>query len=589
MQNRDSIIYQFGLYTINILDRTLRLSGNAVPLTPKAFDVLLLLIQNRGHIVEKSHLLSTIWPDSFVEEGNLTYLISVLRKALGEKASKVRYIETVPKHGYKFIAEVIESKHKDSRRSSIAVLPFKLIGSVKEEEYLGAGIADALITNLSNIRQITVRPTSSILKYTDYSHGLQTIGTELNVDLILDGTIQQSEDRIRVTVQLVDVNIGTCLWADKFDESFTNVFSIQDSISEYIVHSLMLRLTQEEQHLMTKRHTPNIEAYRAYMKGRYYWNKRSEGGLNEGIKYFNIAIKLDSLYARAYSGLADCYNLVSLYSGIAPNESFPKAKEAAIKAIELDGSLAEAYASLAYSQFCHEYNWIESEKRFKRAIDLDPNNARVHQWYSNLLTGLGAFEDALIQIKEAQRLDPSSVHINLVVGWTLHFARQYEKAVEQLKRTLWIDPNYGPTYWVLGLSYTQMGMYKEAMEAFEKMIKQKQFTIAALAGMGNVYAVLRDTVKAVNIINELIDYSKDKYVPAYYIATIYAGLKKEKEAIAWLQRAYEDRSDWLVYLNVDPNYDWLRSNTGFTQIIKQIELSSIHIARLLPITDKNTK
>jgi DNA-binding winged helix-turn-helix (wHTH) protein len=364
MSNRFSRVYEFGSFRLNATEGLLLCDGSPVPLAPKAFAILSVLVEKGGRLVEKSELMEVVWPDTFVEESNLTQNIFTLRKLLGKDAHGRSYIETVSRRGYRFTAEVKELRDEGlptAERSngvalsgggsraltSIAVLPFSLIGEESGDEYLKLGMADALITRLGNIRKLILRPTSAVRKYVSHEQDSIRLGQKLGVDAVLEGTIRRRGEHVRITVQLVSVSGETMLWAERFDEKFTDIFAVEDSISEQVAAALILKLTGDEKRRLTKRYTEDVEAYQAYLKGRYFWNKRTEEEMRKGVKYFRQAIELDPLYALAYAGLADSYNVLGIYNASAPRETFPKAKAAALKALEIDDALAEAHTSLA--------------------------------------------------------------------------------------------------------------------------------------------------------------------------------------------------------------------------------------------------
>ena len=441
MSNRTKHLYRFGPFELDAAKRLLLREGEPVPLTPKVFDTLLVLVENSGQVLEKDELMKKLWPDAVVEENNLNQCISTLRKALQESAGEHRYIVTIPGRGYQFVASVTEPPvdeagptapsgvvdhrwrltrnawivsvlaaasvmvmgylwravwpgrtAREARVRSIAVLPFKSLGLLEGDEYLGLGLADALITRLGNVPGTLVRPTSSVVRYTDPSLDPVAAGRQLKVDSVLDGKIQRSGDRIRLTVQLLRVDDGAPLWADRFDESFTDIFSVQDSISEQVTRALLLRLTAPEKQRVTRRYTANAEAYRAYLKGRYYWSKSTPEGLDKAIEAFQQAIEIDPNYALAYAGLADCYVFGSGL-GRPLRERVPKARAAIEKALKIDDGLAEAYAPQAYIKLSYDWDWEGAERDFKRAIDLNPSYATARQWYAECLSFQGRSED----------------------------------------------------------------------------------------------------------------------------------------------------------------------------------------------------
>jgi DNA-binding winged helix-turn-helix (wHTH) protein/TolB-like protein/Flp pilus assembly protein TadD len=632
--------YEFGEFRIDRLDRVLMKDGRLVPLTPKVFDLLLLLIENHGHVVGKDRLMSEVWPDTFVEEGNLTQNISVLRKALGEK----RYIQTIPRRGYRFVGdirlvgedheEVIIQEHSRSRIlisesdvaesllppaepillpaarrgfftrrnvvplatglmalivvgiiwnssrkaeppvprpqiKTIAVLPFKPLSNEGREEYLELGIADALITRLSNIRQILVRPTSSVRKFAGTSYDPIVAGRELKADAVIDGNIQRLGDRVRINVQLIRISDGSVLWGYHCDDLCTDLFTAQDSISENVAHALTLTLTDVEGQALTKRYTNNPEAYQLYLKGRFYWNKRTEDGIEKGIEHFQLAIEKDPTYALAYVGLADCYAVLQGYSSRSSQEFYPKAEAAARKALELDDTLAEAHASLAFCFLAYDWNLAESEREFRRTIELNPNYATAHQWYGNsLLSVQGRFDEAISEGKQALELDPVSLVINMDLGDIFIYARQYDKAVEQLQKTVEMDPNWYSAHLGLGLAYESKDSFPEAIAEYQKATQLNDDPYA-LAYLGHAYGASGNSESALKVLDQLKEIAKRRNVSAFSFALVYAGLGQRDQAVQWLEQSYQDRAFADVgYIKVDPRFDSLHSDPRFAELLR---------------------
>jgi TolB-like protein/Flp pilus assembly protein TadD len=567
-------MYEFGPYRLDTQERVLKCNGLPVPLTPKVFDTLLVLVQNNGRIVDKDELIRKIWPDTFVEDGSLTRNICVLRKILGENRDGRQYIETFHKHGYRFYATVredLDEKQKEELKT-IAVLPFKPLSPESSDEYLGLGMADALITRLTNINQITVRPTSSVRKYMGVGQDPVEIGKELFVDSVLEGSILRAGDRIRVTVQFISTKEGRPLWAEKFDEKLTNILSVQDSISEQVARSLMLKLSNEEKSQLTKRHTENNEAYQSYLKGRYHWSKRTVEGVKKGLEYFEQAISKDPNYALAYAGLADCYALLSFYLVIPPKDSFPRAISAAQTALEIDDTLAEAHTSLAQAKTCFQWDWEGAEREYKKAITLNPNDATVHHKYSVYLTALGRHDEALMQIGRALELDPLSIIINHAYASAFYYARHYDSALEQLKNTLEMDPKFLHAQISLGHVYLQMGMHKQAIEELQKALSLSGENSSTIASIGCAYAISGNRAEALKILDELESLSERAYVSAFDIALVFASLGDRESAFEWLQKAFEERYFELVALKVAPELDSLRGDERFEELIKKVGL-----------------
>jgi DNA-binding winged helix-turn-helix (wHTH) protein/tetratricopeptide (TPR) repeat protein len=581
--------YEFGLFRLDVAERRLLREGKPVPVAPKVFETLLVLVERPGLLVAKDELMSHLWPDSFVGDAALARNISDLRRALGESTDGQSYIETVPKSGYRFTAGVREIGLEDGelmlqRRTrsrvvveeeierdirSIAVLPFRQLGANEGNEHLGLGLADALITRLSNIHQIAVRPTSAVLKYAASAHDPISAARELKVEAVLDGGIQRSGDRVRVTVQLIGLSAEAALWAGTFDEKFTDLFAVEDSISERVAQSLTFKLTGEEERLLAKRYTENTEAYQLYLKGRYYWNKRTGEGLYKGIEYFEEATRSDPNYALAYAGLADCYSKLGDVgiAAIPPKVAFSKAKLAAERALELDSSLAEAHASMGHLHL-HHYDWLAAEKSVKRAIELSPNYATAHHWYAYVCALTGDPDGAIIQIKRAVELDPVSLIISTDLGELLYFARRFDEAVVQYGKVLEMDPNYFQAHHHLARAYEQKGMYAEAIEEFNRAIAISNCNSDTLASLAHCYAVSGRTREALDLLAQLHRLREDTYVSQYDLALVYLALGEEEKALEWLDNAFEEQSGWMAFLGVDPRLDPLRTKQGFRSLLR---------------------
>jgi TolB-like protein/Flp pilus assembly protein TadD len=581
-------MYEFGLFRLNPSEHLLLCDGHIVALPPKVFDTLLALVENSGRLVEKDQLMSRLWPDTFVEEGTLARNISDLRKALGESTGEQKFIETVPKRGYRFAAAVrrissddatvVVERHVRSRVvveeqidldrgiRSIAVLPFRPLSHEGQDQYLELGIADALITRLSNISQVVVRPTSSVRKYLNLDQDSAQTGRELRVDHVLDGSIQRAGDRIRVTAQLVSVESGRSLWAGKFDERFTDIFGVEDVISEQVANSLVLKLSGEEKRLIARHYTDDAEAHRLYLRGRYYWNKRTRDGYEKGIEHFEQAINLDGSYALAYAGLADCYSMLGRFGLVRPAEIMTKAETAAARALELDDTLAETHASVALAAHIYTWDWANAELHYNRAIALNAHFATAHHWYAVFLAELGRSKEAAAEIQLAQSLDPVSLIIGADAGMIFYLSRDYDRAVEQCRATLDMDPNYFRARMWLGCAFEQKGQYQEAIAEYQtaRALDDSPYVLEWLA---RALATSGNTIEANRLIDELTCPSARVYVDSYYLASVYSALDRKQEAIKWIERAFTERSCWLSRLQVDPIFDGLRSERDFEGVL----------------------
>ncbi len=580
-------VYRFGPFRLDPVRRLLTKGVEPVSLPSKAFDLLLVLLQHGGAALHKAELLEMVWPDARVEEGNLSQTVFVLRKALGERPNEHRYVVTIPGIGYRFVSAVTWDRAADADDASrpardergggsrsgllsLAVLPFTSLGGTAGEEYIELGITDALITKLGSVRGATVRPTTAVLKYHERRTDPLVAASELAVDVVLNGTIQRSADRIRVAVHVISAYDGATLWAGNFDEKLTDLFAVEDSIADQVARALTLTLTEEERQRLARRSTENTQAYHAYLKGRFFWNKRTEAGLRKSIAQFDEAIAHDPDYALAYVGLADAYDLLCAYGALPPREGYPRARQAAERALELDERLAEAHTSLAYATLNFYWDWPAADREFQRALSLNANYPTAHQWYGACLAARGRFEESIAEIEHALQLDPLSLMINADLGWLSFFARQHDRAIDQLRKTIDMDPNFALAYWLLGLNKEQQGLLDEATAEFRKAVSLSEDIPFALASLGHVLGRSGQGDEAVATLDALQRLSTRRYVSPHSIATVYVGLGRTEEAIDWLQRAADERSNWMIFLNVDPVFDPIRQHPRFMRILDRI-------------------
>jgi DNA-binding winged helix-turn-helix (wHTH) protein/TolB-like protein/Tfp pilus assembly protein PilF len=602
--------YEFGRFRLDEKKLRLTREGEIVPLSRKDIESLVVLVRNPGKLLEREELMQAVWGDTVVEDANLTVAISHLRKALETNGDAAEYIETIPRVGYRFVAPVREvreeptslviEKHTLSQTvieedllsgpaegrlslnamfRSIAVLPFKSLGSDEGDNSLGLWMADALITKLSNLKQVIIRPTSAVRKYAGLAHNPIMAAQELMVESVLEGNIQRAGERIRVTVQLVAAHDGATCWSHKFDGKFTDIFSVQDAISEQVMRALMLKLSAEEMQRSRKHHTTSFEAYDAYSKGRFFWDKRSEYGFNKAIEFFKKAIELDPEYALAYAGLADTYIIQGLYDLLPPKPTFLEAKENALKALELDPTLGEAHTSLAAVElFCH-WNFTRAEEGFLRALDLNPNHTIAHLEYADLLSAAGRHEEGISEMRYAQSLDPLNLGLIMNVGDHLSFARHYDEAVEWYQKTLEMEPNFIRAYLRLALTYMRLGNPSEAGAMLESAKALAGGKEEPLAWFAHVYAASGRRAEALRALSQLNLQAEQDYVPAYVFAVIYAALGELDEAFVWLNKACEDRSGWMIFIAVDPVFEALQSDMRFTHLLRGLgDRSTLMIA-----------
>ena len=626
--------YAFGSFLLKPSQHELLHKGQPISLTPKTFDTLVVLVENRGRLLEKEELIRAVWHDTFVEEGNLCVTVSLLRKAFGDEHG---YIQTVSKHGYRFVAEVnvlpaeacaVRQEDpvvipavpkavldrgggtmlslgkfrlpslaavsvvavvggilltsgvwprvraaihptKSLEIRSLAVLPFDTLGAKAGDEYLGLGMADALITKLGSTAKIVTRPTRAIQKYQNTSQDPRTVGREQSVDAVLDGRIQRAGDRVRVTAQLIRVADGIQLWADTFDEEYTNMFAVEDAVSAQVAGSIQLELTGEQKERLARRPTTSNEAYQSYLRGRYFWNERTGGGLKKGLDYFRHAIDLDSTYAEAYAGMADSYAMLGLYTVLPPNEAFPKAKAAAIAALKFDNALAEAHATLGFVHFYYDWDGAAAEKEFATALQENPSYAMAHSWRGFNQAVMGRMSEAITEARLAQAADPLSAIIGTNAAWVYFLARQSDQALGILQKVIEIDPNFPRAHFRLGNIYEHEGQYHRAISEYKKAVQLSDGDTYYQASLGHAYAMSGMVAEAEKSLQYLEELSARRYVAPYAIALIYIGMGNKNDGLKWLERASADRSTSMAYLRVDPALDSLRSEARFANLIQQ--------------------
>ena len=467
-----------------------------------------------------------------------------------------------------------------SRRASpgriraVAVLPLEDLSGDQVRDYFADGMTEALITNLAKIGALRVISRTSVMQYRGVRRPLPEIARELNVDAVVEGSVLRSGNRVRITAQLIRAATDQHLWAESYERDLRDVLSLQSEVARAIANEIQIKLTPQDQARLASVRSVDPEAYQLYLKGRFYWNKRTEESLKKGIEYFHQAIDLDPNYALAYAGLADCYGLLGwdLFGSLPPREALPIAKAAAKKALEIDDNLAEAHNSLAWTKLVFDWDWLGAQSEFKRAIELNPGYAAAHHWYAECLAGMGRYDEALAEIKRAQESDPLSLIISAVVGWILYFNRQHDQAIVQFQKALELDPNFWVAHWCLGRAYEQKAMFAEAVAEFQKAIDLSAGSPLALAALGHAYAVSGKTTEAQRVLNELKESSKRRYVSLYGIAAIHAGLGEHDQAFEWLEKAYEERSGWLVWLKSEPVSDVLRSDPRFQNLLRRVGL-----------------
>jgi len=634
--------------------RLLLRDQDLVPISNKAFDVLVVLVEGRHRVLTKDELMAKVWPETVVEENNLTVAMSGLRKALGEGSGDRRYIITVPGRGYRFVAEVrtealsestgdrdrrvqatLSDQHsraegvlqperatsrdrshvsvtragrtrarmfalaviaavilvgvgylvfsrtkqpKTSTRSihSIAVLPFKMMNASEDDRYLGVGMADALTAKLSNLSQLIVRPTGSVLRYGQTNTNPVNAGKELSVDAVLDGEMQRSGNRIRVTVQLVSVRDGATLWADSSDEDFTNIFAVEDAISAALSEHLALRLTDAEKKVLTRHVTQNPEAYQAYMKGRYFWDKDTEPPMRKSIQYFQQAIELDPDFALAYVGIADAYSELVLQGYLPSSTGLPKAKTAALTALQIDPMLAEPHNSLGVVAWGYDWDWKAADQEFARAADVNPDSAATHSDRAFYFMTMKRFDESIEEAKRAVELNPASASLNTTVGYAYFASQRYDDSATWLKKALDLDPDFSFPRAVLAADYALSGKSADALLECAHLRDVARTgddpLVSAIAAYACAAAGNRS--EALAILAELKHASVRRFVDPYAFAIVYSGLRDNGATVDWLERAFREHSLSVVFMNFDPFFLKLHSNEHFMNLVRQVGTAS---------------
>ena len=626
----ESKVYEFEEFRLDAKSHRLfrQESGELVPLTPKAVELLLFFVENKGRVLSKDELLDKVWENSFVEEANLSQTIFVLRKTLGENTKEPRFILTAPNRGYQFIAPVREINADDEildesflsestpskvQRSetqnpkskirwlaaaplvlllafgvywfypkskpvtigeikTIAVLPFEDLSAEQTEKYLGVSLADALTNKFGGLKQLTVRPTRSVLKYSESREDLGKIGRELQVDAVLDGRIQRVGERIRVSVQLIRTSDNATIWTGNFDDQFTNFFAVQDSISQKVVQSLALRIDEKEREKLNRHGTENAQAYQEYLLGRFFWNKRTADNLQKAIEHFDKAIEKDSNFALAYTGLADSYQLLAEYGAAAPHEVFPKAKTAVKKALEIDDQSAEAHTALAYTQVFYDWDWASAEQSFKRALELNPNYATAHQWYAECLSVTGRFDEARTHFERALEIEPVSPIILSDLAALYDQLGNSDLEIEQARKVIEIDPNFAYGYFYLGLGYERKKMYPEASEALAKTMTlfgeppECAEEVKAAFKKNGMQGWWQKRLEQIETRPHL------KNFQAYHKATVKLRLGDNEGALEALNQAFQRRDRYIINAKYDPHLAPLQQDPRFQDLLLRMGL-----------------
>lgn len=621
--------FRFGPFDFDIETGELRKHGVRIKLGGQPVSVLAMLLERPGAVITREEVQKRLWPaGTYVDfEHSVNAAIKRLRQALGDSADSPRFVETLARNGYRFIAPVSQNTgelliqpplqnqtdapqiaikkeatgqrrfstaailiaasvilvvitaalaalHQRPQRSgpirSLAVLPLANLSGDPNQEYFAEGMADALREHLEAISALRVLSRTSSMYYRGGSKPLPDIARQMDVDAVVDGSVLRSGNRVRITVELIQAANDTRLWSGSYDRDLKDVFTLQSEVAQRIADEIRVTITGPDRARLARRHAPDPEAYLAYSKGRFFWNRRTETDLKRAISYFQQAIEKDPNYALAYDGLADCWLPLGWYAYMSPAETFPHAKVAVMKALALDDSLAEAHTSLAFVTLYYDRDWANAEREFRRAIELNPNYANGHHWYAEYLSLVGRHDEAIAESERARELDPLSNIINTWVGSRYFFARRYDRAIEQYRNAVEMDPNFVPVHLVLGHALEQKHMYREAIAELERAVSLTGRSPVYLASLAHVYGLAGKRDHAQDLFTELKNLSERRYVSSYDLALASLGVGETDTAFALLARAIDERSPRAAFLGVDPRFDGLRSDARFKKLMIRI-------------------
>ena len=583
MSDESNHSYDFGPFRLDVGERQLLKQGVPLPLTPKAFEMLLVLVTRAGRLVEKDELLDLVWADSFVEEINIARIVHTVRRVLGEDRNSHKFIETVTKRGYRFVAPVWKVgteasvdgvKTVASANNAIAVLPFANFSDDPDNDYFCDGLAEELLNGLAKIKDLKVAARTSAFSFRGKNIDVAEIGAALRVKTVLEGSVRKSGNRLRITAQLINVTDGFHMWSGQYDRELSDIFGVQEEITLAIIDSLKLQLLGDQRAKVLRRYTEKPEAYSLYLRGRFFWNKRTTGDVLQAIRCFEEAIDLDPTYALAYTGIADCYSAsgFSYDLGLPAHELISMAKAAAAKALEIDETIAEAYTSLANAKLLFDWDFEQAEALFQLALDLNPNYANAHHWYAHLLMAMSRFDEALIESERALELDPLSAVMNAHLGWHFVCTRENDLAIAQFKRTLALDSKFVVARWYLALAFEQAGRYSEAETAFREALLSTNKDPSVRADAAHFYGSAGQRERALSELAKLEKLSKAKFVSSFGLAVICVGIRDDGRAFEYFEKAVQEHTDMLVYLNVDSRFDRIRSDPRFADLVRRVGL-----------------
>jgi TolB-like protein/Tfp pilus assembly protein PilF len=559
---------RFGIFEADFRAGELRKRGNKVKLQEQPLQILQMLLAKPGEVVTREELRKQIWPaDTFVDfEQGLYNSVRRLRDALEDSADKPRFIETLPRRGYRFIGTPTFGRRQFE---SLAVLPLENLSRDPEQEYFAEGLTEALITTLARIGTLRVVSRTTAMQYKEVHRSVSQIAQELEVEAIVEGTVLRGGDRVRITVQLIEAANETHLWAESYERDLHNVLALQSELAQDIAREVHVKLAPVDRARFADAPSVHPEAYEAYLKGRYHWNRRSAEGLAKAIQHFKIAIAKDPDYPNAYAGLADCLSILGWWGYVSPSEGCGKAKELAKRALEMDHNLAEAHVSLAWATMLYDYDFVFAERAFERAIELNPRYATAHQWFGLYLALMGRYEEGYTELKRATRLDPHPI-LNQSLGFVFFFAGRYDQAIEQFEKALELDPSLAQAHCVLGLTYVYKGRHEAAIAATQKAVQLSYGAALFVACLGLAYAEAGHRDEANKTLEQLRNLSRQNYVTPYILARIYEALGKRDDALHSLEVGLNERAAFMVCLKTDRCFDQLRLDPRFQDLLRHM-------------------
>jgi len=559
------VVYEFGAFRLEPLERQLRREGRPVPLTPKAFDTLQALVEGAGRAISKDDLMQAVWPDTSVSDATLAQNIFAIRQTLGETGS----IETVPKFGYR-LALPVRQLHAP-QRVVLAVLPFENLSGDPAQEYFSDGLTDEMIAQLSrlNPERLGVIARTSSMRYKGTSRTIAEIGRELGASSVLEGSVRRSRNRVRVTAQLIRVSDQTHVWAQTYERDADDILRLQSDLAQAIAREIRVTLTPRAATRLAAAGPVSAKAHEAYLRGRYFWNKRTEDAFKKGLEYFHEAIAHDPDYAAAYDGIADSYTMLACRGVLPARETFQLAKTAALKALAIDSLLGEGHASLAHVRL-HDWDWSHLDDDFLRALELNPGHAIAYYWYAEYLMAMGRSDHAVDMVHTAHRMDPLSSVLSASLGMILYLARRYDEATGCLRRALDTDPDHFLLHFRLGLVHAQTGWHAEAVEEMQRAVRLSGRSTESLAGLAQSYAASGKRRDMQQTLDELLAESRLRYVSPYNVSRIFAAAGDVESALGWLERACAERNPDLIELRAEPVFDALRPDARFAHVLQRI-------------------